>query len=131
MPALINLVGKTFNSLTVVRRAPNKFCDPKARWECRCVCGNIKITKGINLIRGDTKSCGCRKKLDAPRGKNNKRFIGYEDISGTYWAALKTGAKTRQFCFSLKIEQGWELFIKQNKKCALSGIPLVFAVSMK
>jgi len=53
-----NLVGKKFGRLTVIERAENdKY--KNACWLCQCECGNKKIIKGVNLVRGFTKSCGC------------------------------------------------------------------------
>ena len=36
-------------------------------------------------------------------------------------------AKSRGIPFEITIEYGWELFLSQGRKCALSGVPLVFA----
>lgn len=77
---------------------------------------------------GKTKSCGCDKSGYLKiTGKNNKRFTGCEDISGRYWGRIKESAKTRNFEFNITIEYAWELFIKQNRKCNLSGLPIKFS----
>lgn len=51
-------------------------------------------------------------------------YKGYKDLSGKYWSDVKYGAKRRGIPFSkdLTIEYAWELFIKQEKKCVLSGL---------
>lgn len=54
-----------------------------------------------------------------------KRFSkGCEDISGSYWWVFLNGAKKRNIEVKINIEYLWELYLKQDKKCLLSGIPL-------
>lgn len=48
-------------------------------------------------------------------------YKGYEDLSSKYWSSIKYRAKKRNIKFSLDIKYAWDLFVKQNKKCALSG----------
>lgn len=52
-----NIIGQTFNMLTVIRRAPSRR--GKTVWECICSCGAIKEIRANSLLRGKTKSCGC------------------------------------------------------------------------
>src|ERR1700674_3702590 len=56
MPAIIDLIGRRFDRLVVVKRADSK------RWECLCDCGTVKAVLGSALRRGETKSCGCLRK---------------------------------------------------------------------
>jgi hypothetical protein len=55
-------------------------------------------------------------------GNKNLRFTGYEEISGEFWSSIKIGAKVRCIDFSVSIQDIYEIFIKQDKKCSLSGI---------
>lgn len=48
--------GNTYGYLTVLSLVTKH---PKAIWKCQCKCGNIIDVKGIDLRRGNTKSCGC------------------------------------------------------------------------
>lgn len=58
MGAFIDLVGRTYNRLTVVKRAG--FTNQGgSRWECLCDCGNTTFVSGGNLRNGHTRSCGC------------------------------------------------------------------------
>lgn len=67
---VIDMMGLTFNRLTVIKRAENK--GNKAYWICRCECGNItKPICGKQLRNGRTKSCGCLQKEKA-RERYNK-----------------------------------------------------------
>jgi hypothetical protein len=47
------------------------------------------------------------------------------------WGRFKRSAKTREIQFDLSIEEGWDLFLSQNRLCAMSGVPLKFAPSQK
>ena len=56
MSKLINLVGKRFNRLTVIKYMG------KSKWLCKCDCGNETIVDSHNLRTNHTKSCGCYNK---------------------------------------------------------------------
>lgn len=58
----IDLTGKKFGKLTVVKRQPNHITpsgQTKAMWLCLCDCGNETIVSSQDLKSGHTKSCGC------------------------------------------------------------------------
>ena len=55
---LIDLTGKVFGRLTVVRRSELKTREPS--WVCCCSCGSVKTVLGSNLKAKRTTSCGCR-----------------------------------------------------------------------
>lgn len=52
---------------------------------------------------------------------------GHEEISGTFWARVKSNAKQRGRVLNVDIAYCWNLFLKQNRRCALSGIELQFS----
>ncbi len=122
-------VGKRFHSLTVERFVGFKSrSDGRKRgdWECRCDCGNkINVTMQ-NLQNGNSRACGCTK-----RGKFNKRWRGHGDIGLTVWHQFIRGATDRDLPFELDIEWGWELYEKQERKCALSGLPIGFGTERR
>lgn len=47
------------------------------------------------------------------------------------WTSYKTKAELRKLDFKISIKYAWNLFIKQNKLCALTGVPLVIASKNK
>ena len=53
----IDLTGKRFNRLTVIKRVELK--GKSTRWLCKCDCGNETIVTSEKLKSGHTKSCGC------------------------------------------------------------------------
>jgi len=61
MTQKVDLINKKFGRLTVFEPAESGK-DGRARWKTECECGKIIIVRGKNLLRGNTTSCGCRKK---------------------------------------------------------------------
>lgn len=58
MGSLIDLTGRRFGRLTVIKRDHTKTGNV-VFWVCRCDCGNIKSIAGGNLRNEHTQSCGC------------------------------------------------------------------------
>ena len=56
----------------------------------------------------------------------NRKKRSHHTIPGRYLYNLKHSAKLRNLEFNLTLDQLWELFIRQNKTCALSGISIGF-----
>lgn len=52
-----DLTGKVYGYLTVLRRAGSQ--KGRARWLCRCECGQEKAVSAHDLKSGHVKSCGC------------------------------------------------------------------------
>lgn len=79
MPKLIDLTGQRFGRLVVIERADNS-ADGRARWLCRCDCGQSKTVLGEHLKKGRTKSCGCAKSESSSKrfkkhgGRNSKLY---------------------------------------------------------
>ena len=59
------------------------------------------------------------------RGKNS-HWTGYGNIPGEFIGKTKRSAKRREIYFNITAKEVDEIYIKQNKKCALSGIVLKF-----
>ena len=121
------LIGQKFNQLTVLEAIPVQSKTDKryrTHYKCKCICGNERILTKTHLISGSCKTCGCRKKLC---NKKSLTWKGYEEIPAKYFNNLKHHAIIlRNIKFELTIEQIWDLFITQNRKCALSGVELSF-----
>jgi len=115
-----NLVGKKFGELEVLERTEKRSRDYKVIYRCRCSCGAEVEKPGGYLTSGDTKSCGCIR----PIAIRNAHWTGFGEISGDYFSNIKRGAKARSLDFNITIEYIWDLFIKQNRECKLSGIKI-------
>jgi hypothetical protein len=58
----LQLEGKRFGRLVVLKESENRTTHNKVKWICRCDCGAILDTLGASLKGGLTKSCGCLRK---------------------------------------------------------------------
>ena len=115
----ITYVGKIYGKLLVLSR------DTKSRhvrFICQCECGNKKRIRACALIAGQT-SCGCAHNY---YGNKSHGWKGYGEISSSLFNRIKLGATKRGFSFDITIEYIWELFLKQNCKCAISGMDIDF-----
>jgi len=87
----IDITNQKFGRLTTVRRVAT--VKKRAMWECVCECGNMTITAGHLLRRGDTRSCGCLgPELASQRGKILFRKHGHAVLrTPEYraWASMK------------------------------------------
>lgn len=54
-----DLIGQTFNYLTVIESSEKGKHSKKRIWKCRCVCGNTTYASSYGLVSGKKKSCGC------------------------------------------------------------------------
>ena len=43
------------------------------------------------------------------------------ELTGKFWARFKIQAKRHKIGFSLSMSEGWSLYVKQGRKCALTG----------
>jgi hypothetical protein len=112
-----DVTGQKFNKLTFLKYIRNdKF--GKAIWLCRCDCGREKELNASAIKAKLTTSCGCHK-------RNVCRRKGYELISWGFYRKLKKSALSRDYDFDVSMPYLWDLFCKQDRKCALTGINIV------
>lgn len=125
-----DITGKKSFSLTAIEpvgQSKNRLF----KWKCLCDCGNYTIIEGAKFRAGKIKSCGCNltaynKSQIARDRSSNGNFKGYRGISGKYFSSLKAAAKTRDYEFSISIEDIWNIFEAQKGKCALSNLSIHF-----
>jgi hypothetical protein len=127
-------IGDRFGKLVVVKLAPSNFYKYTSRlgkkriikltmWECECDCGEKIVTFQERLKRGKKISCGCTQRA----GPTHACWRGCGKISGEQWANFKSNSTKRKLKeFSITIQDGWNLFLKQGGRCAISGIPIYF-----
>jgi hypothetical protein len=120
-----DLCGKKVNHFLVLKDLGTK--DKQRYWLCECECGVIKEISHNQIASGRTKSCGCKIK-----GSNNALWQGHGEISAGRWDTIKRKRRhSDKREFSITIEEVWDLYIKQNKVCALSGLPIEFGKTNK
>lgn len=100
----INLIGKKFGRLTVVKEAPSSRTSgghSVVRWYCKCDCGNpnLILVSSNNLKSGNTNSCGCYfKDRMIVSNKQNKHKMCHYDLD-THDYGIGTTLKGDTFIF--------------------------------
>lgn len=116
----IDYTGRIFGKLTVVKL----HSKPKERgkhcyWECLCECNRKEI-----IISATLATC---KRLSCTICSKQKRDSTKPELADYHWTNIKRGAASRKIEFNITKEYAYQLFLKQNKKCALSGLEIQFA----
>jgi hypothetical protein len=111
----IDLVGKQFGRLTVVKQA-GKDSFGQCIWECLCECGLSVEVRSNNLRRQLTTSCGC-KLIDTMRGNtyaSTHTHARHGNESPTYnsWHAMLTRTRKpigdHKFYSGVTVDQRWD-----------------------
>jgi hypothetical protein len=114
------LAGRKFGTLTAVKRTESTRSG-MSRWLCKCSCGKETIVATKHLLKGTTISCGCNIK----RGKNHPQWGGCGEISGNLWDTIVRHSMARGGVpITIDMKYASDLFELQNRKCALSSVPI-------
>ena len=114
-------VGDTFDRLTITAFEYEEGTQRRLA-VCQCLCGNTtKVVIGL-FNRNKSFNCGC-----APL----PTFQGVGDLSGAFFYKLQRNALDRDFTVEVTKDDLWDLFLQQNRKCALTGIPLTLSIRGK
>lgn len=117
-------LGEQIGGVIIQRKLDEYTADGRRQVECLCMpCGKLFVATFHNVYRGNYKSCGC---LQHALARNSPRWRGHGEISQSFYNSIRQGALKRNMEFSLPIDTLWALFLKQNRKCALSGVQLTF-----
>ncbi len=109
--------GQKFGKLTLVK--PIAVQNSRvSHWLCLCECGNERPWTH-NAIWYASKKCRC------------EEVKSYREISGSFFSSMRFGAKKRNLNFDVTVEEIYELFEKQQGKCALSGVDIVLSLNYK
>jgi len=119
-------IGKKFGQWTVISETIKSGSiiygnvNRSSFWRVRCYCGKETWRSANALLRNRTNSCKSCSKTD----KFNNMALGY-------FKRVEIRAKKINVDFDLTIEYIWDLYEKQNKKCALSNIDIHFTNSWR
>jgi hypothetical protein len=87
---LINLVGKRFGRLVVVKIIEsNREKRKRVKWFCRCDCGTTKKVLGESLRSGDSRSCGCFAKEHPAHFIHGGARVGRKIPEYRIWCAMR------------------------------------------
>ena len=95
-----NIIGKRFGKLVAIETAGQ---DPKSRafyWKCLCDCGKETVVRIGRLSSGDTKSCGCLRKVANKSAQFNDLFYHY--TQDAYRRGYEFGISKRYFKYLAK-----------------------------
>lgn len=115
-------IGERFDKLVIIEKIK---INNKIEMKCLCDCG-IYVNRRYNLLQTNkTNHCGCSRKLP---------WEGVGEVPARYLAGLILSAKHRDIYFdanNVTLDFLWELFLKQDRKCAISGIDIYFQSKIK
>jgi len=125
------VVGTQYGEYTVVSNEvkSNKF--KERMFLVQCSCGKEQYITAKRLTSGKATKCkSCASKLTAKQYgmPSSSKYVG--DLGGSYFCMLKHGAYRRGYEFNITQEFAWDLFLKQNKECTLSGLPITLSTSV-
>lgn len=112
-------LGKKINSWTVTEYI-GKGKNGVRRWKCICECGS-KLEVNINCI-SKNEITKCRSCFIKERYETS----GQDQIHQTWWSCFLDRVHKSKMRVYFTKEEAYNLYLKQNKKCALSGLPLYF-----
>lgn len=92
-------------------------------YEVQCTCGNHRWMTASEF-HNPGKSNMCQKCAGVLRGEKRHLEDSYEELYQTKYYKMKKQAERRHYKFSLTKEYLWNLYLQQNKTCAITGDPL-------
>lgn len=105
MPKFIDITGKKYGSLTVLRRSGTK--NGQALWVCRCDCGTEKEVESYLLRKGLVKTCGCGAYKIGERTFVDRTRMRY----GRLTAIKRVGTKHHEALWLCKCDCGNEVTV--------------------
>lgn len=88
----------------------------------KCKCGNEQLVEPYTLKKRTSNCCfNCG---HGNRGEKHQSFRGYKEIPGSWFKRYSNRSKKWEFIIT--IEEIYQIWINQNKKCALSGVEINF-----
>ena len=86
----LRLENQRFGKLTALKPT-DKRIRRNVIWLCKCDCGNIAMVIGMDLMRGNTKSCDCYQIERAKEARTVHGHAKQNQISPTYfsWNSMK------------------------------------------
>jgi len=123
MAAKINMLGRIFGKLTIIKEAGVDNWE-KIKYLCQCSCGNETIVLGTCLRSGRTQSCGCFKTemtIKAHSGSSRSietRIKMSEKNSGENNPNWQGGKSFEQYCGIWSDKEFKEYILKRdNYRC--------------
>jgi hypothetical protein len=118
-----DVLGMTFNRLTVIARSGKTDRSKSIWWDCICSCGTVKTLRGSDIRKGAVKSCGCLQ-VDTCRevGRSGRR-----DITGRVFGRLTVIGDLEQRTRGRVL---WQCRCECGNEAAVSGTNLRTGVTI-
>lgn len=107
-------VGAVMGDLTIVENLG--LSNGNLLWRCICKCGRETKKHSTTISTSNNKCYHDR----------HHRSKGVGEVPGAYWSALLRSAHQRDIEVTVDQQEIWDLFLQQDRKCALSNLPLSF-----
>lgn len=119
-------VGDKFKNWTIIKEIlPSPKGGRKFLVECKC---SRQSEVFLSKLRAN-KSTQCKVcQIEGQTGNKNSSWKGCGELSATMWSRIIHNATSNDLKVSISMEYAYDLFLKQNKKCALSGQDLIFSL---
>lgn len=115
MSMQIDILGKKFHRLTVIKKLERKSKNRQSYWLCSCECGNKTEVRGDGLRSGKTKSCGCLQKEIVTKMKTLHGMSGTKTY--TIWENMisRTTNPNNKYYHNyggrgISVEDAWKIF---------------------
>jgi hypothetical protein len=82
-------------------------------WKARCECGKISYPTSGNLRSRQSTSCG--------------KCFEYREITSDFWKRFLSSAKDRNIEVFIKIEDLYDIYIKQKRRCSLTNQEVIIS----
>lgn len=128
-------IGKQYGQFTVISDEVGRSKDQKILFKVKCSCGKEQFVRAYFLESGRQTCCKeCRSKINYNIAIEQGKKVGFiklhhegvGNFTKTAFNHFKRNAKKRNINWSeeLTIEYLYNLLLKQNKKCALTGLDI-------
>lgn len=135
-------IGKQYGNFTVISEEIGRSKDQKILFKVKCSCNKEQFVRAYFLESGRQTCCKeCRSKINYNIAKEQGKKVGFVKLhhegignfTKTTYSYFKRNAKRRNISWSdeLTIKYLYDLLLKQNKKCALTGVHIDLTESRK
>ena len=105
------LKGERFGKLTVINL--DRIENHVSYWLCKCDCGNYTVVSNSNLLRGNTKSCGCLKHSghhEDLTGIRSGKLVAIKYLGNSNWLC-------RCDCGNTVVKSAWKIKYNETFSC--------------
>lgn len=108
-------VGAQYGDITIIE-CVGRLDKLNLSWRCLCKCGQESVKRSFTISSQNNKCYHGR--------HHRSKAVG--DIPGSYWSSVLRGAHQRGIEVNITPEYANNVFVKQNRKCALTGLSIDF-----